>query len=58
MSKKQTSIINKLRIKLKNDKKQNQNTLFIKEKVFFEIPVIKEKKKKKKNNNLKLIFIF
>ena len=45
MSKKQTSIINKLRIKLKNDKKQHyQNTLFIKEKVFFEIPVIKEKK--------------
>ena len=45
MSKKQTSIINKLRIKLKNDKKQNQNTLFIKEKVFFEIPVIKKEKK-------------
>jgi hypothetical protein len=43
MSKKQTSIINKLRIKLKNDKKQN--TLFIKEKVFFEIPVIKKEKK-------------
>jgi hypothetical protein len=43
MSKKQTSIINKLRLKLKQDKKQN--TLFIKEKVFFEIPVIKKEKK-------------
>ena len=43
MSKKQTSIINKLRLKLKQDKKQN--TLFIKEKVFFEITVIKKEKK-------------
>ena len=43
MSKKQTSLVNKLRLKLKQDKKQN--TLFIKEKVFFEIPVIKKEKK-------------
>jgi hypothetical protein len=45
MSKKKLSIVDKLKLKLKQDKKQTyQNTLFIKEKVFFEIPVIKEKK--------------
>ncbi len=45
MSKKKLSTIDKLKLKLKQDKKQTyQNTLFIKEKVFFEIPVIKEKK--------------
>tara|TARA_R110002049_G_scaffold174273_2_gene341476 strand:+ start:455 stop:598 length:144 start_codon:yes stop_codon:yes gene_type:complete len=43
MSKKKLSIVDKLKLKLKQDKKQN--TLFIKEKVFFEIPVIKKEKK-------------
>lgn len=46
MSKKKLSTIDKLKLKLKQDKKQTyQNTLFIKEKVFFEIPVIKKEKK-------------
>jgi len=43
MSKKKLSIVDKLKLKLKQDKKQN--TLFIKEKVFFEIHVIKKEKK-------------
>jgi len=44
--KKELSTIDKMRVKLKMDKiQQQQNTFFKKEKIFYEIPNIKKEKK-------------